>query len=177
MHCSLVPPRAHRLSYNVYRAGDDHHSSGRAEFRAGQEAEATSGASSIRPTCGQRLLRMSPGAAERGLSARVAITRSASGNRISAISPMALSRIAPKTKVSGRSSYKRKASSAAPRRRPDCALHRIHIRAPRPGRHRPGSVPANGFREFRAAIDSAVTGKPCWLSSSAVAIASAMLRS
>src|SRR5262249_1744003 len=49
--------------------------------------------------------RISSGLADRGFSAEVAITRSARGNRISAISPIALSRIAPNTRVMFRSSW------------------------------------------------------------------------
>ena len=105
-HC-LLDARAeqsHRLSYNVYRSGNNHHSirpgRGSRQFRWRQPRPRLlqSGSKSATP-----LLESPRALAERGLSARVAITRSASGNRISAISPMALSRIAPKINVSGRS--------------------------------------------------------------------------
>src|SRR5436305_4633751 len=68
-------------------------------------AAATSIADSIVVEDREAASRISSGDAERGLSARVAMTRSAIGNRISAISPTALSRIAPNINISGRSGY------------------------------------------------------------------------
>ena len=98
----------HRFAHQIYRSRHNHDRivRARAAARARSRALFTFGHGSISAPVRAAACWISSGDADRGFSGRVAITRTASGNRISVISEIALSRIAPKTKISGRSSYR-----------------------------------------------------------------------
>ena len=165
----------HRLSYNVYRTGNNHHYPAAAEcsrqFESGSHVR---GFVNLGRGAGRGLRESLPAwpivDCRRGWRspAPPAETESPPSRAI------ALSRIAPNTKVSRRSAIARsKASTAAPTLPPDCAPRRRRIRASCQWRASTWKRPGQWVSRIPRSIDSGVTGKPCWLSSSAAAIASA----